>query len=124
MPIFALIAIAAAAIQGGSAPVYGPPAPSMPSAPVIHALPDDGINNGININRTVQQVLSDIDRGRDSGQLSRRQAKQLRADLDEIGRLEQRYAQDGLSDAERTELRNRAEVVRAIANAKRLGAIK
>ena len=124
MPIFALIAVAAAAVQGGSAPVYGPPAPSTPATPVIHALPDDGISYGININGTVRQVLSDIDRGRDSGQLSRRQAKQLRADLDEIGRLEQRYAQDGLSDAERTELRNRAEVVRAITNAKRLGTIK
>ena len=91
---------------------------------MIHALPDDGITYGININRTVRQVLSDIDRGRDSGQLSRRQAKRRRADLDEIGMLEQRYAQDGLSDAERTELRNRAEVVRAITNAKRLGTIK
>ena len=62
MPIFALITVAAAAVQGGSAPVYGPPAPSTPATPVIHALPDDGITYGININRTVRQVLSDIDR--------------------------------------------------------------
>jgi hypothetical protein len=123
MPILAL-AMAAAAVQGGSPSVYGPPAPPPPvygpSIPTVRTVPDYGVP----VSASVDRVLSDIDDGRNSGQLSRKQAKELRRELGEIGELERRFGRDGLSDDERAELQNRAAVVRAITNAKRIGAIK
>jgi hypothetical protein len=72
----------------------------------------------------VRGVYSDIHDGAESGQLSRKQAKELRREAGEIDQLEQRYAAGGLSDAEAAELRTREEVLRSIVNAKRSGVIK
>jgi len=120
MQILALVAIVAAAMQGASPSVYGPPAP-------IPRMPGYGPSASSNVPPVagvVQQVLSDIQQGRDSGQLSRKEARELRKEAGLIGQMEERFARDGLSDDERAELQNRAEVVRAVTNAKRLGVIK
>ena len=116
MQILVLVAVAAAAMQGASAPVYGPP------APVVRTIPD--YTHAPSVSITVQQVLSNIHDGRENGRLSHKQAKELRREAGEIGILEERYARDGLTDNERAELQNRAQVIRAITNAKRIGVIK
>jgi hypothetical protein len=72
----------------------------------------------------IGRVYSDIDQGRSAGQLSRKQAKQLRIEAEEIGILEQRYAVDGLSDSEAAELNTRIEALVGVINAERSGGIK
>ena len=123
LTLFAMT-IAGAAPHGGSPSIYGPPAPPPPvlgpSTPTAGATQAAGVA----VAEAVAQVRSDIDDGRSSGQLSRKQAKELRVELGEINQLEERFARDGISDDERAELQNRVEVIRAIANAKRLGTIK
>jgi hypothetical protein len=69
-------------------------------------------------------IFSDIDAGARYGQLSRKQAKELRREAAQISALESRYAADGLSDSEAAELQTRAEVLRSIINAKRSGVIR
>lgn len=114
MQTLALIVIATAAMQTGSSQVYGPPPPMVRTTPGYSP----------SVPRTAPAVLSDIRDGRDTGELTRGQAKQLRRELGEIDTLEQRFSQNGLSNDERAEIQNRVEVLRAIANAKRAGAIK
>jgi hypothetical protein len=53
-----------------------------------------------------------IDDGRRAGQLSRSEARQLRREARQIGRLHSRYGADGLSSAEAAELQMRAAVLR------------
>jgi hypothetical protein len=72
----------------------------------------------------VRTVLADINQGAHAGQLSHRQAKELRREAGEITQLEERYAAGGLSNAEAAELQNRIEVLRALTNAKRSGVIR
>jgi hypothetical protein len=69
-------------------------------------------------------VFSNIDEGRRAGQLSHRQARQLRLEADEISTLEQRYAVDGLSDSEAAELNNRIAALNSLVNADRSGVTK
>jgi hypothetical protein len=69
-------------------------------------------------------VFSNIDEGRRAGQLSHRQARQLRLEADEISTLEQRYAIDGLSDSEAAELNNRIAALNSLVNADRSGVTK
>jgi hypothetical protein len=101
-----------------SGPIYGPPAPAPAAVRAVPGIKPTGIS------REVDQIRSDIHHGRDSGQLSRKQAKELRREAGEIQGLETRYSAGGLSESEQAELRNRTEVLRAITNAKRLGTIK
>lgn len=115
MPTVALLSLAAASMFPTGAPqVYGPPPPPARTTPATAP----------SVTREVERIRSDIKEARASGDLTRRQARELRRETGEIDMLEQRYAQDGLTDAERAELRNRTEVVRAISNAKASGLIK
>ena len=113
MQTFALILVATAAMQTVSS-AYGPP------PPIIRPTP----GYGPSVPNIAPSVLSDIRDGRATGELTRGQAKQLRRELGEIETLEQRYAQNGLSDDERAEIGDRLEVLRAITNAKRADVIK
>jgi hypothetical protein len=72
----------------------------------------------------IGDVYADIRAGARYGQLSHKQAKELRREAAEITALESRYAADGLSDVEAAELQTRAEVLRSIINAKRSGVIR
>jgi hypothetical protein len=72
----------------------------------------------------IGDVYADIRTGSRNGQLSHKQAKELRREAAEISALEARYAADGLSDAEAAELQTRAEVLRSIIRAKRSGVIR
>ena len=72
----------------------------------------------------VGTIYKEIREGRPDEQVSRKQAKELRREAGVISDMERRYSSDGLSEPEQAELRNRAEVLRAVTNAKRLGTIK
>jgi len=70
------------------------------------------------------KIRSDIRDGRDSGQLTRRQAKRLKREAYQIDTLEERYAAGGLSPSEEAELFARREALRSDVVAKRTGARK
>lgn len=105
--------LAAVALAAMSGPIAGPPAPQPRALPTY---------NG-HAHTELRDVRREISKGRDRGELSRRQAKQLRREAGEIAMLEDRYAAGGLSDAERAELRSRAEVLRALTRGKRAGTL-
>ena len=64
----------------------------------------------------VRQIRDRIDRLRDNGLLSRREARRLDREARRIGHAAYRYARDGLSASERSELRSRAAVLREEVN--------
>jgi hypothetical protein len=70
------------------------------------------------------KIRSDIHAGRDSGQLTRREARQLKREAWQIDTLEERYAAGGLSPSEEAELFVRREALRNDVTAKRTGARK
>lgn len=71
--------------------------------------------------RETHDIRARIDRGRDAGQLSRREARGLRRGTGAIEAMAGRYAADGLSDAEARELSVRAHVLRDEVLARRSG---
>ena len=62
--------------------------------------------------RETDQIRGDIRKGRDSGQLSRREARQLRRESYQIDRIQSRFGHDGLSDSESAELITRRQLLR------------
>jgi len=121
MQTLALVAVIAAAMQGASPSVYGPPVPAIPRTPGFGPSASNNVQPVIGV---VQKVLSEIRDGRESGQLSRKQAKELGKEAALVSEMEERFARDGLSDTERAEIRTRAELVRANMNAERFGVTK
>jgi hypothetical protein len=95
-----------AAAQFVGKPVYEP---VPPPAPFIGT----SRSPGPGVARELRDVRSRIERARDEGQLSKREARQLRREARLIGRLADRYAAGGLSPAERGELGTRAQVLRS-----------
>jgi hypothetical protein len=69
---------------------------------------------GPGIGRELASLHDRIDRARDSGLISRREARELRRETRVIGRLAYFYASDGFSASERAELENRTAVVRTL----------
>jgi hypothetical protein len=67
----------------------------------------------------LREAREDIERRRDSGELSRREARALRREARRVERLSYRYGRDGLDTAERRELELRATVLSAQASAPR-----
>ena len=67
---------------------------------------------GPGLGRDLRDIEGRIDRARDSGAITRREARQLRREARLIASLAGRYAQDGLSGSERSELTNRAVYLR------------
>lgn len=80
----------------------------------------DSRSTRIDTARERGDIRDRIDDGRASGQLSRREARRLRRENGQLGVLADRYAQDGLSDAEARELDTRAAVLRDQVNVQRL----
>ena len=62
--------------------------------------------------RDLREARREIDRRRENGELTRREARQLRREVAMISTLAQRYGRDGLSDSERRELDMHAQTVR------------
>jgi len=73
---------------------------------------DDGQLPGPGPARDVRDARRQIDRAREAGLISRREAKALRREARLIARATERYGIDGLSASERRELRIRAGVLR------------
>jgi len=69
--------------------------------------------------RELGQADRDIREGRESGQLSRREARALRRESRQIAVLEERYQRGGLSESERAELESRIAALRSVTGAKR-----
>lgn len=70
------------------------------------------------------QIVSNINKGRHGGQLSRREARQLKREAYQVDVLEARYAAGGLSPSEEAELFVRREALRNDVVAKRTGTRK
>ena len=68
----------------------------------------------------LREARRSIERRRETGDLSRREARRLKREVRLIARMAYRYGQDGLSDDERRELGLRANVLRARAEAPRI----
>ena len=64
----------------------------------------------------VRQIRDRIDHLRDNGLVSRREAQRLDREARRIGHAAYRYARDGLSASERSELQARAAVLRDAVN--------
>ncbi|RIV76016.1 hypothetical protein D2V04_01735 [Pelagerythrobacter aerophilus] len=72
------------------------------------------------IGRELRETRERIDRGRESGDLSKREARALRRENRQIGVLADRYGRDGISDAEYRELEMRARVLQSQVEAQRI----
>lgn len=108
-PLFLVLAFALAAPAGAQiagTPDYGDvrvPGPFLrdsrtPSPPVFGELRD---------------IRGDIDRARESGIISGREARRLRREGRVVGALADRYARDGLTESERLEIENRTLLLRS-----------
>jgi hypothetical protein len=110
LPALALVAFTApASAQIAGKHDYGPVPTSSPFLPDSR-LPGPGIG------RDLREIEGRIDRARDSGALTRREAHGLEREARAIGRLAERYGRDGLSPSERAELENRARYLRDSVN--------
>ena len=96
---------------GAQAPV----APRPPSEPAqapgmisVRVVPGDPL-----VEHDLREAREQIERRRDNGELTRREARRLRREARLIATLSQRYASDGLSDAERRELQMRTSELKA-----------
>jgi hypothetical protein len=114
LPLVAVTAVPAGAQIAGKHD-YGPIPLSSPFLP-------DGRLPGPGIGREVRDLEGRIDRARESGALSRGEARRLDREARAIGRLADRYGRDGLSPSERAELENRANYLRDALGRPRPGA--
>ena len=83
---------------------YGPAPVSTPF------LPDSSLP-GAGIGREVAHLRGRIDRARDAGLISGREARRLDREVRLIASVARRYARDGLSPSERRELASRTRIV-------------
>lgn len=113
-----LTALFAAALGLPASPATPPPFVGRPPT-TPRALPP--LSPGVDWD--MRKIGSEISDGRDRGELSKRQARELRREAGEIRMLQRRYARGGLSGAEQKELRARAEMLRALTRAKRRGSL-
>ena len=105
---WAALALAAAP---AAAQIVGTPAYD-PVPPPARFLPDSRLD-GPGIGAELRHVRRGIEQARESGLISRREARQLRREARLIGALAHRYASDGLSAAEQGELELRARHLRS-----------
>ena len=84
---------------------YGP----VPAANPF--LPDSRLP-GPPLGKEIRDIEGRIDRGRESGRLSPREARRLDREARVLGRLARRYGRDGLSPSERAEIEARAAYLR------------
>lgn len=84
---------------------YGP-------VPVSSPFLQDSRLPGPGIGRQLRDIDEDIDRARESGRLSGRDARRLEREARTVGRLARRYGRDGLSPSEQAELEARTDYLR------------
>lgn len=76
----------------------------------------NGYMPGASVGAELRQIDRRIDRARDSGLITRREARQLRSEARGIVYLAGVYRHDGISYSERIELRTRLDVLRDAVN--------
>jgi len=81
----------------------------------------DGRMPGPSIGQEIGDIVQQIDRARDSGAITRREARRLTRETRQIDDLARRYARDGLSATEGAELEARARDIRNAIGRARLG---
>lgn len=108
-----LVAVTALLLMGQT-PIWRSPADTRLPDMLVTVRPDAG-----GVGREVRDIRGRIGDGRESGDLSRRDARRLTREARYLGRLGERYGRDGLSDAERRELDIRARVLRDRVDARR-----
>nr|WP_086493559.1 hypothetical protein [Novosphingobium panipatense] len=97
---------------GAQAHTVGPPAPRPGNAPFDAARQRaDEATYRIDLGQADRRVGKAIREGRDSGRLSKADAKGLRKERTQIDSLAQRYGSDGLSPQEADELYMRSRVL-------------
>jgi hypothetical protein len=106
--------LASLGIQPAAAQIVGPRPPSDYRAP--DPFIGDSSLRGPAAWREVRDIRKRVDRARESGRISKREARLLDREARLIRRLERRYASDGLSASERRELEARALYLRAALN--------
>ena len=112
--------LASLAGQPASAQIVGPRPPSDYLAP--DPFIGDSRLPGPSAGREVRNIRKHVDRAKESGRISKREARQLNREARLIRRLERRYASDGLSESERRELEARALYLRGALNRPRVEA--
>jgi hypothetical protein len=91
---------------------YGDVGPSTPNL-------GDSSLRGPGTAREMRDIRGRIEDARDSGRISRREARQLERESRRIGRAARRYGRDGLSPSEARELQQRALILRGLVTAAR-----
>ena len=84
----------------------------LPGSVEIRAIPGDPF-----VAHDLREARETIERRRDNGELTRREARRLRREVRLIDRLQYRYGADGLRPDERAELALRAQELRSRAAA-------
>ena len=108
--ITALILIGLTAAPPATAQIVGRPTYERVSAP--DPFLGNGYIAGPGLRRELRDIDRRIDRARENGMITRREARQLRREAAAIGRLGGVYRHGGLSSSERLELRTRVAVLR------------
>lgn len=109
LPILAFASVALAApaqAQIVGRPDFGPAGGSDPFL-------SRGFAPGPSIGSEVRHMRERIGQARESGLITRKEARRLDREARLIGRLARRYGRDGLSGSERGELETRAAVLRS-----------
>lgn len=111
LPILAVAAAACAFASPAQAQIVGRPdfGPSGTPDPFLTT----GFAPGPGIGSEVRHIRERIGRARESGRLTRQEARRLDREARLIGRLARRYSHGGLSPSERGELETRAAVLRS-----------
>ncbi len=100
-----------AAMSPGGSPPRQSRLPSIADADTGRSSPS--------IDREISEARQRIDQGRRNGTLSRREARGLSKEADQIATLRDRYGRNGLSDAQNSELEMRARSLQSLTDAKR-----
>lgn len=108
-PFFVLAALALAAPAAAQIAGRPVPEPAFRTNPFV----DDGRMPGPSTRAEMRQVRRNIEQYRESGIISRREARQLRRESRRIEAAALRYGRDGLSGSERAELAVRSQALRS-----------
>lgn len=110
---FALVSLSlAASAEARIAERHPPRDVQRPPNPLI----GDSRQRGPSIGREVGDIRERLERARENGTISRREARQLRREARLIDALAHRYGRDGMSSSERAELEARAHYLRGAVN--------
>jgi hypothetical protein len=103
-----------------SAPVFAGLSPGglAPRQTRLPSISDTGWSNP-SVDREIGEARQRIDQGRRSGSLTRREARGLAREADQITTLRDRYGRNGMSGAQESELEMRARSLQSLADAKR-----